>query len=104
MAATSSRAPLSSTRTPSLGSAASLALSFWIASENGITRRPAVVGLAQAALVSGAFGVTVTVYLLPSSVVIEVFVAAAGGPGGVALPVPFDDDAAVVAGDPLLPV
>src|SRR4051812_48479665 len=84
MAATASRAPGSSTRTPSLGSGTSLPLSLWISSVNGTTTRPAALWLAHAALGSGALGVTVTVYLLPSSVVMEVLVAAAGGPGGVA--------------------
>src|SRR3954470_6204532 len=84
MAATASRAAGSSTRTPSLGSGTSLPLSLWISSVNGTTTRPAVLWLAHAALGSGALGVTVTVYLLPSSVVMDVLVAAAGGPGGVA--------------------
>ena len=49
-------------------------------------------------------GVTVTVYLLPSSVVIDVLVAAAGGPDGVAgaaVPLP---GAAVDAVAPFLAV
>src|SRR3954453_21494408 len=81
MAATASRAAGSSTRTPSLGSGTSLPLSLWISSVNGTTTRPAVLWLAHAAFGSGALGVTVTVYLLPSSVVMDVLVAAAGGAG-----------------------